>query len=164
MATVDTRPVPANFHPQQSSKQEIGNINKCIHEAKKSIKRKELTLSKFECLDEGHQSNSWKPINIDKLPLFNLNLKPNHWGRGENTVLGIGGSHKWVTQVFTEGDILAGEQLHLAKDNNRSLSSLPKPPWLVPKEVWWKPNTQACVFPSYTEFVKSSLGRIDPYL
>ena len=44
----DTRPVPANFHPQQSSKQETGNIHKCTHEAKKSIKRKDPTLAKFE--------------------------------------------------------------------------------------------------------------------
>ena len=47
MATVDTRPVPANFHPQQSSnKRQVTSTN--AHEAKKSIKRKDPTLAKFE--------------------------------------------------------------------------------------------------------------------
>ena len=33
-------------------------------------------------------------------------------------MLETGGSHKWVTQVFTEGSILAGECTHLAKDTS----------------------------------------------
>ena len=100
-----------------------------------------------------------------QIAAFYSKFEANYW-RGGNTVLGTAGSHKWVTQVFTEGSILAGEGTHLAKDNNRSLSSLPKPPWLVPKEVWWKPNTQACVSPSYTEIekLKVLIGRRNPYL
>ena len=79
-------------------------------------------------------------------------------------MLGTGGSHKWVTQVFTEGSILAGEWPHLAKDASDPCPHYQNHNDWFPR-VWWKPNRQACVSPSYTELeIKVLIGRRNPYL
>ena len=59
----------------------------------------------------------------------------------------------WLVKVPTLLRILADPCPHYQNHNN----------WFP--RVWWKPNRQACVSPSYTELeIKVLIGRRNPYL